>query len=404
VVSVNFLPDAAAYLRRRVVENLEHLGVNSYFVAWLLPDMVDRESLKANALSVSARIPGAQRTYQDVAILGFGVECDLLDASGIERLRDGLRWMTGRTTHVDGYLADFCTDGISLLGISLGLRKLNDSIARPDWLVTTCQVSGQRADDWQSSLIALAHRISGATEENIVSEEVRLIAFSKGLVERGLDAESVQRIIERLRATQLSLVSDAEAPIRLATLRQIEADSPRISINHATIADAVSVLRAIPSGLQRWTWEEKGRTAKSQPRKWYVDNEYHVQNLAWFLLSPLFPDARYEENKSAVGSVHPRLDIVLPSLRLIIEVKFWRKAVKSEEMVRELAEDVGLYLTPDAPYDVIVPLVWDEGARTEEHAALISGLKTMKGIFDAVVVSRPALMSGRTQQEHVVRS
>jgi len=302
--------------------------------------------------------------------------------------------MTGRTTHVDGYLADFCTDGVSLLGISLGLRRLNDNIARPDWLVTICKVSGQRADDWQASLMALAHRISGATTENILSEEVRLIAFSKGLVVSGLDAESVQRIIERLRATQLSLVSDAEAPIRLAALRQVESDSPRISVNHATVADVVSVLRAIPSGFQRWTWEDKGRTAKSEPRKWYVDNEYHVQNLAWFLLSPLFPDARYEENKSAVGSVHPRLDIVLPSLRLIIEVKFWRKAVKSEEMVRELAEDVGLYLTPDAPYDIILPLIWDEGARTEEHGALISGLKAMKGIIDAVFVSRPALMSG----------
>jgi hypothetical protein len=387
------MPDAAAYLRRRVLESVDNVGVNSYFVAWLLPDMVDRESLKANALAVSSRIAGAQRTYQDVAILGFSVDCDLLDAIGTERLREGLRWMTGRTTHVDGYLADFCTDAISLLGISLGLRTLNDSLARPNWLVTTCQVSSQRPANWQASLIALARRISGATAEEIVSEEVRLIAFSKGLVESGLDMESVQRVIERLRATRLSLVSDAEVPIRLAALKRIESDSPRISINHATTADVVSVLRSIPSGLQRWTWEEKGRTAKSQPRKWYVDNEYHVQNLAWFLLSPLFPDARYEENKSAVGSVHPRLDIVLPSLRLIIEAKFWRKAIKSEEMVRELAEDVGLYLTPDAPYDVIVPLIWDEGARTEEHAALISGLKTMKGIFDAVVVSRPALMN-----------
>ena len=87
------------------------------------------------------------------------------------------------------------------------------------------------------------------------------------------------------------------------------------------------------------------------------------------------------------------MDVVLPSLRLIVEVKFWRKTVESEDMVRELAEDVGLYLTPDAPYDVIVPFIWDEGARTEEHAALISGLKKMHGIFDAVVVSKPARMN-----------
>ena len=123
-----------------------------------------------------------------------------------------------------------------------------------------------------------------------------------------------------------------------------------------------------------------------------MDNEYHVQNLAWFLLGSIFPDAKYEEYKSAVATVHPRLDIVLPSLRLIVEVKFWRKAVKSEEMVRELAEDAALYLTPDAPYDSILPLIWDEGARTEEHSALVSGLKRIKGISDVVVVPRPARM------------
>jgi hypothetical protein len=390
---MNLLPDVAEYLRRRVLESLKHVGVNSYFIAWLLPDMVDRDALKMNTSAVALRIAGAQRTYQDVATLGFAAECDLLDGNGIEKLREGLRWMTGRTVHVDGYPADFCTDAVSLLGISLGLRRLNDDVARPDWIAKTCSVSGQRANECQTSLIGIAHRISGAASENIASDEVRLIAFSKGIVSSGPDLESCHRIVERLRATELSLVSDDELPIRLAALRRIEADSPRISINQATIPQVVNVLRAIPSGLQRWTWEDKAKTPKSQPRKWYVDHEYHVQNLAWFLLSPLFPDARYEENKSAVGSVHPRLDIVLPSLRLIIEVKFWRKAVKSEEVVRELAEDVGLYLTPDAPYDVIVPLIWDDGARTEEHAALISGLKGMKGIFDAVIVSRPALMN-----------
>ena len=349
---------------------------------------------ESQVVAVASRIAGAQRTYQDVAILGFSSDCDLLDGVGTERLREGLRWMTGRTTHVDGYLADFCTDAISLLGISLGLRTLNDSLASPDWLVTTCPASSQPPDSWQASLIALARRISSATSVDILCDEVKLIAFSKGLVADGLDADATQRVIESLRGTELSSISTAEAPIRLAALKRIERDSPRISINHATIPTVVSVLRAIPSGLQRWTWEEKGRTVKSEPRKWHVDNEYHVQNLVWFLLSPILPDARYEENKSAVGSVHPRLDIVVPSLRLIIEVKFWRKAVKSEEMVREIAEDVGLYLTPDAPYDAIVPLIWDDGARTEEHAALITGLKTMNGVVDAVVVSRPSRMSG----------
>jgi len=390
---VNYLPDTAEYLRRRVVETLSRMDVNAYFAGWLLPDMAEQETLKANALAASKRIQGAQRTYQDVALLGFAMECGLLNADGVERLREGLRWMTGRTAHVDGYLADFCTDAISLLGISLGLRRLKDGVARSDWVLTTCVMTGPRGDDLQTSLIALAHHLSGASKVEIISKEVRLVAFSKGFIDSGLNAADTEQVIERLKATELSLISDAEVPIRLAALKCIEAGAPRISINHATTADVVKVLRATPSGLQRWTWEDSPKTPKSQPRKWYIDHEYHVQNLVWFLLSPLFPDAKFEENKSAVGPVHPRLDIVLPSLRLIIEVKFWRKAVKAEEMIRELAEDLSLYLTADAPYDMIVPFIWDDAARTEEHAALISGLKGMKGVFDAVVVSKPARTS-----------
>jgi hypothetical protein len=110
-------------------------------------------------------------------------------------------------------------------------------------------------------------------------------------------------------------------------------------------------------------------------------------------LAPLFPDAKYEENKSAVGSVHPRLDIVLPSLRLIIEAKFWRKKDKSEKIIRELAEDASLYLTAGATYNRILPFIWDDAARTEEHALLASGLKEIDGIVDAVIIPRPARMS-----------
>jgi hypothetical protein len=392
VVFVNYLPDAAAYLRRRVIDALKRMDVTSYFAGWLLPDLIEQEALRASVLDASKRISGAQRTYQDVALLGYALNCGLLEPEEVERLREGLRWMTGRTTHVDGHLADFCTDAVSLLGIALGLRGLNDENAHTDWVLKTCAMP-ERGNSWQTSVIALAHEISGAPKAQISSNEIKLLAFSKGLIGDGPNAGEIEQIIEGLKATEVSLLADAEAAIRFAALKFIEKGAPRISINHATIADVVSVLKAVPSGLQRWTWEGSPKTSKSQARKWYVDHEYHVQNLVWFLLSPLFPDAKFEENKSAVGFVHPRLDIVLPSLRLIIEVKFWRHAVKADEMIREIAEDLSLYLTADAPYDSVVPFIWDEGSRTEEHAALISGMRAMKGVADAVVISKPARMN-----------
>jgi hypothetical protein len=148
----------------------------------------------------------------------------------------------------------------------------------------------------------------------------------------------------------------------------------------------------LQSGLTRWTWEGHAKTSTGTPRKWHIDNEYHLQNLLWCLLRPIFPDAKEEEYKSSVGQVHPRLDIVIPSLRLIIEAKFWRLKDSSKNMIREIAEDSGLYLTHGDPYDAILPVIWDEGRRTEEHSALKAGLAAIEGVVHSVVIAKPGLM------------
>jgi hypothetical protein len=392
MVSMNLLADAAAYLQRRVSESLSRGSLSPYLVAWLLADMVDLERLRVLVQSIASRIGGAQRTYQDVSELSFAAECGLLDSTALDRLREGLRWISGRTPRVDGYPADFCTDPFGLLGISLGLRKCKNATKSLDWFEGACEVADEHVTGWHSSVVALARHVVGGPLKKVLCPDVQVVAFSKGLLDSAPSATAIANVADELQATALSKMDDVEAVLRLAALRQVEASLPRLTLHHATVADVVEVLRGIPSGLQRWTWESKGKTSTAQARKWHVDHEYHVQNLVWLVLSPLFPDARYEENKSAVGIVHPRLDIVVASLRLIVEVKFWRKSAKAEQMIRELAEDASLYLTTDTSYNLLVPFVWDDAARTEEHPLLVSGLKAINGISDVVVVSRPARM------------
>jgi hypothetical protein len=60
-------------------------------------------------------------------------------------------------------------------------------------------------------------------------------------------------------------------------------------------------------------------------RQWHVDHEYHVQNMLWFLLAPIFPDLDDEQYLTKIGQKNPRADLYLPSMKLIVEAKFLRR-------------------------------------------------------------------------------
>lgn len=387
---MNLLPDAAGYLKKRIAEDLQSNRVSTTFVAWLLPHMVDLETARQAVLNILGKGKDSQRLYRDVAELAFASQCQVLNDEGKERLSEGLRWLSGRSPRISGYPADFCDDPLSLLAFALAV--MGGTKSETDWVQAASAVASQHASGWQSSVVSLARTALG-NNDAIESAEVRIVGFLKGLIPDEPSSEEKTRAVEKLKASVLSDVESSDAVFRLAALRYIEEGMPRAPIHGASVADVVALLQALPAGLQRWTWEDAPKTSASDARKWHIDHEYHVQNLVWLLLAPLFPDAKYEESKSAVGSVHPRLDIVLPSLRLIIEAKFWRKKDKAEKMIRELAEDASLYLTAGATYNRILPFIWDEAARTEEYALLASGLKEIDGIVDAVIIPRPARMS-----------
>lgn len=171
--------------------------------------------------------------------------------------------------------------------------------------------------------------------------------------------------------------------------------SSQSALGSFSLEDVSKLLTQVPAGLRRWTWEEKSRTLNGQPRQWYIDNEYHVQNLLYFLLGAVFTDIREEEYTRSVGQKKPRVDLEIPSLKLVIEIKFWRSTDKPQKVIGEIAEDASLYLAEGSPHEKIIAFIWDDYRRTEEHH-LLREIKRMNGIFDVVIVSRPARMPENT--------
>jgi hypothetical protein len=172
--------------------------------------------------------------------------------------------------------------------------------------------------------------------------------------------------------------------------------SSQSALGSFSLEDVSKLLKRVPAGLRRWTWEGKSRTQGGQPRQWCIENEYHVQNLLYFLLAAVFADIREEEYTRSVGQKKPRVDLEIPSLKLVIEIKFWYRKDNPQKIIGEIAEDTSLYLAQGSPHEQMIAFIWDDSCRTEEHDLLDSGLKNLKGIFDVVIVSRPGRMPDNT--------
>ena len=155
--------------------------------------------------------------------------------------------------------------------------------------------------------------------------------------------------------------------------------------------DVLHVLEGMERSFKRWTWELAPRTRRSAIARWDVENEYHVQNLLWAVLAPLFPDLNDEETLPPVGQKNPRVDLSIPSLKTVVEVKFMRPGTPFQDIIEEIAADASLYST-DPRWTSLIPFVWDDARRMEEHQKLVAGLKQLPMVIGAVVVSRPGKM------------
>jgi hypothetical protein len=152
--------------------------------------------------------------------------------------------------------------------------------------------------------------------------------------------------------------------------------------------DVVRVLQGVVRSMRLWTWEDNPRTSTSPTVRWGIEHEYHVQNLLWAVMAPLFPDLDAEVYTDPVGQKNPRMDLTVPSMGLVVEVKFMRPGASFAKIVEEVAADASLY-GADPRWRVLIPFVWDDSARIEEHAKLVDGLRKLDMVHDAVVMARP---------------
>lgn len=369
------------------------------FAAWVLGE-AHRSHLDLAGAARSARAAkGASRTYREVAVLGYAIPC-VGDPDLKRSFEHGLNWLSGRTPFAHGS-PSYEVDGVSLLGLALGMRCCPMEKAQ-EWLASFLNRSStSRIGPLDRALIGAAARAIGRAALAKMPEEPDLADMRVALSSRGVDL-CLRNDDEELALKQ-ALSGAAETETRTSALRMavqlrvldwLSHDASLLAEGKPTLEQVVGILQRIPAAMRRWRWDNADG-ARGKAVRWQIENEYHVQDLLWVMLSPLFPDLEDEESLPSVGHKHPRFDLGIPSLHTIIEVKFIRKGTSSgfAQITEEIAADHSLYRRAGSNYDKMIVFVWDDSCSTEQHDELRQGMKQMSGIVDVVVVPRPAKMT-----------
>lgn len=395
VVRRILIDDAVASLRRQS-ESLARSGsVEEAFAAWLLPNVADTQFDVPAAVTRALGQIGALRQYRDVAVFGFAAELDIQVGEIRPALATGLEWLVGRTPFAPDSVPSFEIDAIALLGIALGVNRVEATLQEPSrrWLENVLSRSAAlpRIDAFDKVILGASQLLlSGASRPaaDVTSgtADIRTALRARGITftappESDDEVLVLRRICEPQPVPPLPL----RACVQLAAVTWIRRHLPTMDLQRATPQDVIRLLQRFEASMRRWTWEDRPRTSgRGQVAvQWNVSNEYHVQNILWAILAPVFPDLEDEENLPSFGHKHPRFDLGVPSLRTIVEVKFIRSGQSSAfaSVIGEAAEDASLYRSSNSGYDKLILFVWDDSRTSEQHEELIQGLLKIDGIL-----------------------
>lgn len=162
------------------------------------------------------------------------------------------------------------------------------------------------------------------------------------------------------------------------------------------IETLLGILRCLPRGLEYWAWDTRAKSREGASQTWDVRTERHVQSILWLALAPSLPDLTWEENLESVGPKHPRVDLALPTLQLVIEIKLVRKSADFASVIEQVSADASLYTARVRERRMVV-FVWDDTRSSEKHGSLVQGLTLLDPVVETVVMSRPARMGAVCQ-------
>lgn len=112
-----------------------------------------------------------------------------------------------------------------------------------------------------------------------------------------------------------------------------------------------------------------------------VENEYDLQDLLYVIAKPIFPDARLEEHTSKHAGKTKRIDMVIPSVNVVVEVKFVRDKTHANSITDEIKIDIESYhVHPSC--ETLCVLIYDPGKNIIDAENVMTDLSGLRVIGD----------------------
>jgi hypothetical protein len=331
----------------------------------------------------------AATEYPVVAAMGYSIAFD----SASDRLRvdfaDGMESLRTR----DPFPADglsFGSHAIAMLGVCLGVRSMTPLRASDAeaWLLN--EVLRDPRSSPTSAFGRVVHDITlsvmTGSPNRLVSWPDDVDAFAlalwgerHGYIELPTQpsAEEVQSRLEAMLSVDHRELDAPRAAAIVASIRMLLQGSLEVALGRDSVAD---VLRQFEPAMRRWPLEG-----------WPINDEKDVQAILHVMLRTIWPDVIDEETLRKVGHSFYIPDFAIPSLRLLIEVKFARRRADLKKVEKEVLQDASAYVAAAAgQFDQLVVFIYDHSASVQEHALVGSALERVSAIRSVVVVSRPS--------------
>jgi hypothetical protein len=335
-----------------------------------------------------------ESTYGYASYLGYLIAIGIIDDNLLNEFRSEITHLSGKTFFSSNRVARFEIDGVALLGVAAGLFSIECSSEEKQWFLELLSKSIETLENnkWEVSFAQGALELLSGKNWSSISDSMLRVAIPYAMGE--VPEASLRETAWSMASIIETKDDDVIRSVKRSVFDYCVYFLSNLPINDVTTSEIVKLLHNISESMSHWTYEVKSRTKGAEIRKWDIDNEYHVQNLLWTILKPIFPDLVDEEYLPTIGHMTPRSDLGIPSLQTIIEVKFMKNSGQTacKKITEEIAADSAVYLTPNSKYEQIIVFIWDNCRQTEEYRILKDGLKSLEGIEDVVILSRPNRM------------
>jgi len=394
---VMLIDDVSTWLRREL-DSSEPAPLTIALASWLgIPAFPLNSSIQI--LTDATATSGASRRHQDVAIVGYHLAEHSSDKIAVQSFLEGLEWLTGRADFIaEGVPTGLLLDWPSLLGIHCGITAVGTATtaASCQWFKGICSTAAEirGSDEFLRAILSYLKASLDVTRWSCpaAAADFHAALYRKGIVPADeADWQAVWRLVTEVESCR----GDPNRHlVRLAATQTIRTIVGASNLSAASRAQLLALARGVQHSFLRWPWELKARTRRDTAvaQRWDLQNEYHFQSLLWAVIKPVFGDLEEETYMPRTGQLQPRADLCIPSIKTVIEVKFWYTGARVTKLIEEIAADHSLYLRSGSPYDSLLVLVWDEQRRSEEHGELVRGLEGLRGILGVVVIPRPARM------------